>query len=164
MHQGPGFATMGSLQTEKELVSHGIIAPGTRINLGPVDVSSDSVKEAIKERIEQKYDRSREQQARSWLEQTLRETFSEELLQDALKDGTRLCRALNAVAGQQIIPKINSNAKLDFAKRENINNYLDGCKQLQLNKSYIFETADLYEGKNLPKVIENILNLSTYRP
>jgi len=164
MHQGPGFATMGSLQTEKELVTHGIIAPGTRINLGPADASSDEVKAAIKERIEQKYDRSREQKARQFLEQTLGGSFGEENLQDALKDGTRLCKALNAVSGQRTIPKINENAKLDFPKRENINNYLDACRALQLNKSYIFETADLYEGKNMPKVIENILDLANYKP
>jgi len=164
MHQGPGFATMGSLATEKEMVTHGIIAPGTRINLGPADASSEDVKDAIKERIEQKYDRSREQKARAFLESVLRETFQEETLQDALKDGTRLCRALNAVSGQQTIPKINQNAKLDFPKRENINNYLDACRQLQLNKSYLFETAELYEGKNMPKVIENILGLQNYKP
>jgi len=164
MHQGPGFATMGSIATEKELVTHGIIAPGTRINLGPADASSDQVKDAIKERIEQKYDRSREQKARAFLEQVLHETFKEETLQEALKDGTRLCRALNAVSGHQTIPKINQNAKLDFPKRENISNYLDAYRGLQLNKSYVFETPDLYEGKNIPKVIENILELANYKP
>jgi len=155
---------MGSIATEKELVTHGIIAPGTKINLGPADAKSDSVKEAIKERIEQKYDRSREEKARTFLEQTLGEKFQEETLLDALRDGTRLCRALNVITGQQTIPKINQNAKMDFPKRENISHYLEACRQLQLNKSYVFETPDLYEGKNIPKVIENILDLSNYRP
>jgi len=162
-HQGAGFATMGSLQTEKELVTHGIIAPGTKIKEGPIDFSSDEVKNSIQNRIAQKFDPAREQKARSWLESILNERFTEESLQDALKDGTRLCRALNHVVPKTVV-KINEHPKLDFPKRENVSNYLDGCKSIGLNKSKVFETPDLYEGRNLPLVIENVIELSNFKP
>jgi len=154
---------MGSLQTEKELVTHGIIAPGTKIKEGPIDNRSDEVKEAIQHRLQQKYDPGREQKARAWLEGTLNEKFQEETLQESLVNGVRLCKALNHVV-PKTVTKINESAKLDFPKRENISNYLDGCRSIGLNKSKIFTTPDLYEGKNFPLVIENILELSVFKP
>jgi hypothetical protein len=53
-HQGSGFATMGSIATEKELVTHGIIAPGTKIKEGPADASNDSVQAGMQAADERK--------------------------------------------------------------------------------------------------------------
>jgi len=64
---------MGSIATEKELVTHGIIAPGTKIKEGPADASNDTVQEHIQKRNELKLDRSREAKARSWMEALLGE-------------------------------------------------------------------------------------------
>jgi len=160
-HQGAGFATMGSLQTEKELVTHGIIAPGTKIKEGPIDFSNDSVQEHINKRIETKLDRNREQKARAWLEEVLGEKFEEESFQDALKTGVRLCQALNKVYPQSV-PKINPSTGPVFNQRENIGNYVKACGRLGFNKSNLFETTDLYDGKNLTKVIENVFELAHF--
>jgi len=159
-HQGAGFATMGSLQTEKELVTHGIIAPGTKIKEGPIDFTNDSQFEQIQKRLETKLDRNREQKARVWLEELLGEKFEEESFQDALKSGVRLCNALNKVYPQSV-PKVATSGPV-FVQRENIGNYVKACGRLGFNKSNLFETTDLYDGKNLTKVIENVFELAHF--
>jgi len=159
-HQGAGFATMGSLQTEKELVTHSIIAPGTKIKEGPADASSDSQFEHIQKRLETKYDQPREQKARAWLETLLGEKFEEESFQEALKSGVRLCNALNKVYPQSV-PKVATSGPV-FVQRENIGNYVKACARLGFNKSNLFETTDLYDGKNLTKVVENVYELAHF--
>jgi len=159
-HQGAGFATMGSLQTEKELVTHGIIAPGTKIKEGPADFSSDAQFEQIQKRLETKLDKNREEKARAWLEELLGEKFEEETFQDALKSGVRLCNALNKVYPQSV-PKVATSGPV-FVQRENIGNYVKACGRLGFNKSNLFETTDLYDGKNLTKVIENVFELAHF--
>jgi len=159
-HQGSGFATMGSIATEKELVTHGIIAPGTKIKEGPADASNDTVQEHIQKRNELKLDRSREAKARSWMEALLGETFSEETFQDALKNGTRLCKALNLVYPQSV-PKINKPG-IVAVERENVGNYVKACARLGFNKSNLFESNDLFEGKNMTKVVENVYELAHF--
>jgi len=159
-HQGSGFATMGSLATEKEVVSHGIIAPGSKTKEGPADASSDAMQESIKVRQETKYDSTRADKAKKWLEQVLGETFSEETLQEALKNGVRLCNALNAVYPGSI-PKISSSTTV-YVQRENLDKYVKACGRLGFNKSNLFDVPDLYDGKNMTKVVENIYELAHF--
>jgi len=159
-HQGAGFGTMGSIATEKELVTHGIIAPGTKIKEGPADASSDTVQEHIQKRLETKLDKPREAKARAWLESVLGETFPEETFQEALKNGIRLCKALNLVYPQSV-PKINK-AGITAVERENVGNYVKACGRLGFNKSNLFDSNDLFEGKNMTKVVENVYELAHF--
>jgi len=159
-HQGAGFATMGSIATEKELVTHGIIAPGTKIKEGPADASNDTVQEHIQKRNELKLDKTREGKARAWMEAVLGETFPEETFQDALKNGVRLCKALNIVYPQSV-PKINKPG-IVAVERENVGNYVKACARLGFNKSNLFESNDLFEGKNMTKVVENVYELAHF--
>jgi hypothetical protein len=159
-HQGAGFATMGSLATEKEAVGHGIIAPGAKIKEGPADVSSTDMQEGIKVRQEAKYDSSRADKAKKWLEDVLKETFAEETLQEALKNGVRLCNALNLVYPGSI-PKINTKDTV-YMQRENLDKYVKACARLGFNKSLLFDVPDLYDGKNMTKVVENIYELAHF--
>jgi len=160
-HQGSGFASTGSIMVEKELVTHGIIAPGTKIKEGPTDASNDTVHEHIQKRIETKLDKNREQKAKAWLEELLAEKFEEETFQDSLKSGVRLCNALNKVYPQSV-PKVNPATGPVFNQRENIGNYVKACGRLGFNKSNLFETTDLYDGKNLTKVVENVYELAHF--
>jgi len=161
-HQGAGFATMGSLATEKELVTHGIIAPGTKIKEGPSDASSDGMKDHIQKRLETKVDLPRERKARAWLEAVLGQTFQEETFQDALKNGVRLCEALNRVYPQSVAKINDKPGQAAFKSIENIGNYVKACARLGFNKSNLFETNDLWDGLNLPKVIENVFELAHF--
>jgi len=88
----------------------------------------------------------------------LGEKFSETTLQEALKSGERLCLVLNKVF-PDIIRKVNKS-KFAAAHRENIGNYVSTCKGLNFDKSSLFETADLYDGKNMIQVLQNIDELS----
>lgn len=159
-HQGSGFATMGSLPTDKEAIGHGIIAPGAKIKEGPADESSSSINDSIKVRQETKYDSARAEKAKKWLEELLKETFAEETLQEALKSGVRLCNALNLVY-PGTIPKINSKDTV-YMQRENLDKYVKACGRLGFNKSILFDVPDLYDGKNLTKVVENIYELAHF--
>jgi hypothetical protein len=159
-HQGAGFATMGSLATEKEATGHGIIAPGAKIKEGPADERSDAMIEGIKVRQETKYDSSRADKAKKWLEDVLKETFTEENLQEALKSGVRLCNALNLVYPGSI-PKINTKDTV-YMQRENLDKYVKACARLGFNKSLLFDVPDLYDGKNMTKVVENIYELAHF--
>jgi len=159
-YQGPGFATMGSLATEKEATGHGIIAAGTKIKEGPADAGTDAMAAHIQARQEAKLDTSRMGKVKAWLEALLGETFTEETLQESLLNGERLCKALNLVY-PATIPKISTSAVV-FQQRENISNYVKGCGRLGFNKSNLFEVADLYDNKNMTKVIENLYELAQF--
>jgi len=159
-YQGAGFATMGSIPTEKEATGHGIIAAGTKIKEGPADAGTDAMAAHFEARKEAKLDKSREAKVKAWLEGALGETFTEESLQESLKNGERLCKALNLVY-PATIPKISTSAVV-FSQRENVSNYVKGCGRLGFNKSNLFEVADLFDNKNMTKVIENLYELAHF--
>jgi hypothetical protein len=150
---------MGSLATEKEMVTHGIIAPGAKVKDGPIDVSSSAITDSIKAKLEEKYDVSRAEKAKKWLEAVLKEDFKEDTLQESLKSGVRLCKAFNVVYPEDAIPKIN-NKDLVYMQRENLDMYVKACQAVGFNKSLVFDVADLYDGKNMTKVVENIVELA----
>jgi len=159
-HGGAGFATMGSLAMDKEAIGHGIIAPGAKISEGPIDESSSSIETCIKVRQETKYDAPRAEKAKKWLEELLKESFTEENLQEALKSGVRLCNALNLVY-PGTIPKVNTKDTV-YMQRENLDKYVKACGRLGFNKSILFDVPDLYDGKNMTKVVENIYELAHF--
>jgi len=159
-HGGAGFATMGSLAMDKEAIGHGIIAPGAKISEGPIDESSSSIETGIKVRQETKYDAPRAEKAKKWLEELLKESFTEENLQEALKSGVRLCNALNLVY-PGTIPKVNTKDTV-YMQRENLDKYVKACGRLGFNKSILFDVPDLYDGKNMTKVVENIYELAHF--
>jgi len=157
---GAGFAAQGSIAVEKERVSHGIIRGDAKINDGPIDAGSDAIHDHIRARQVAQFDPAKESKARAWLESILEEgKFQEDNLQDALKSGERLCKALNKVYPNSV-RNINAS-KTAFKQIENIGNYVKAWKNLGLNKSLAFDTADLYEGRNMTLVVDNIHELAT---
>jgi len=158
---GAGFATMGSIPTEKEATGHGIIAAGTKIKEGPADAGTGEMAAHIQARQEAKLDTGRQGQVKAWLEALLGETFTEETLQESLKTGERLCKALNIVY-PATIAKISNSQTVVFQQRENISNYVKGCKRLGFNGSNLFEVADLFDNKNMTKVVENLYELAHF--
>jgi len=72
-----------------------------------------------------------------------------------LKDGVILCKVMNAMY-PGTIRKINTN-KMAFKQMENVGNFLTGCvDKAGCHKSDMFQTVDLYEGSNIPLVINGI--------
>jgi len=122
------------------------------------DTGTAQLDAEIQKKLELKWDSEKEANARTWLESVLEEKFTEGTLQAALQNGIRLCQAANKVA-PGIVKSINKQ-KMPALQRENISNYLKACSSMSFNKANIFETTDLYDGKNMVKVVENIYELA----
>jgi len=155
---GPGFASMGSLPVDHQKPQHGIIRGDARVKEGPADAGSDQIADQIAARQAAHLDPERERKARAWIEAVLETKFEEATLAEALKSGVRLCQALNKVYPGSV-RKIN-DSKIAYMQIENIGNYIKACQTLGFNKSLLFETADLFESKNLTIVVDNLYELA----
>lgn len=51
--------------------------------------------------------------------------------------------------------KINTS-KMAFKQMENIGNFLSGCEEFGMAKTDLFQTVSLYEGTNIPQVVDTI--------
>ncbi|CAH1794096.1 unnamed protein product, partial [Owenia fusiformis] len=78
-------------------------------------------------------------------------------VQDVLKDGIILCKLINII-NPGSVRKINLS-KLAFKQMENIRNFLTACENIGMNKIDLFQTVDVYEGTNIPHVINGIFAL-----
>jgi len=72
-------------------------------------------------------------------------------LQDYLKSGVVLCNLMNKIA-PGTIKKINTGPA-PFVQRENIENFLKGCRTVGLNETDLFVVVNLYEGSNMVTVV-----------
>ncbi|SAL94867.1 hypothetical protein [Absidia glauca] len=78
-------------------------------------------------------------------------------LDDALKDGVLLCRLINKIRPGTI--KHVGQKDLTFVKMDNITSFLQGAKQIGLTDTQLFETSDLFEGKDLLAVMNTVMVL-----
>jgi len=101
-----------------------------------------------------KYDKEKENDVRFWIEAVTGEEFKHDDFQEALKDGVLLCKVCNIVRPGSI-PKINSS-RLPFMQMENIGYFLKAADEMGLPKHDAFRTVDLFEGKNIPGVIQTL--------
>jgi hypothetical protein len=101
-----------------------------------------------------KYDKEKENDVRFWIEAVTGESFSSDDFQDSLKSGVLLCKLANIVKPGSV-PKINSS-KLPFMQMENIGYFLKAAEKIGLKSHDAFQTVDLYEGKNIPQVIQTL--------
>ncbi|KAI7895905.1 uncharacterized protein EV154DRAFT_494138 [Mucor mucedo] len=79
-------------------------------------------------------------------------------LQYELSDGVLLCNLVNKLKPGTI--KQVGQKDLSFIKMDNITRFLQGARQLGLNKAQLFETVDLFEAKDMTAVIHTILAIS----
>ena len=77
-------------------------------------------------------------------------TFESNDLHETLKDGVLLCELLK-ILSPSFKCKI-SKSKMPFPQRENILGFINGLKDIGLKDQYNFDTADLFEGKNMRQV------------
>lgn len=110
----------------------------------------------IQKKFEAKYDPGKERAVINWISQVTHKSFSGDL-QSGLKSGVLLCETINAI-WPGTIQKINTG-NLPFPQRENIVAYLNACKAKGMKEVDLFVTEDLFEGKNIVAVIDNILQL-----
>jgi len=90
-----------------------------------------------------------EKQMRDWICQKLGANDLPEDLHQCLHDGVVLCRLLNLVKPGLV--KANTNTTHMFAKLDNINKFINGCKTLRLPIAFV--PMDVVENKQTPSVL-----------
>ncbi|KAL0478219.1 myophilin [Acrasis kona] len=105
-----------------------------------------------------KYNPESEREVREWIETLTGEKFKGGF-QESLKSGVLLCNFVNKIR-PGIVPKINKS-NLPFMQMENIGYFLKAATDLGLKTHDTFQTVDLYEDKNIPKVIQSLLILGS---
>jgi Ras GTPase-activating-like protein IQGAP2/3 len=111
-------------------------------------------------------------EAQQWVEGCLGEElgFGVVDMEESLRNGVVLAKLVKVFQGEAVIRRIYEAPKLDFRHSDNINYFFNFVRHVGLpevgvslslcplynsnrEQSFIFELTDLYEKKNLPKVI-----------
>jgi hypothetical protein len=106
-----------------------------------------------------KYDPGQEREVREWIEQVTGEKFKSSSFHESLKNGQLLCKLMNKLK-PGCIPKVN-NSNMPFMQMENIGYFLKAATDVGLRNTDTFQTVDLYEDKNVPKVIQSLMILGS---
>ncbi|TFK75932.1 hypothetical protein BDN72DRAFT_786097 [Pluteus cervinus] len=101
-------------------------------------------------------------EAQQWIEGCLGEELGLGVveLEEGLRNGVVLAKLVRAFQGEAAVPRIYEAPKLNFRHSDNINHFFLFVRGIGLPEGFIFELTDLYEKKNLPKVIYCIHALS----
>lgn len=105
-------------------------------------------------KLEAKRDPALEHEVIEWIKQKTGEDASP--LAEKLNDGLVLCKLVNAI--KPGIVKAGP-AKMPFHKMENINRFIEAAQKLGVKELDVFATVDLYESKNITKVIDTLITL-----
>ncbi|RCI02950.1 hypothetical protein CU098_004255, partial [Rhizopus stolonifer] len=99
-------------------------------------------------------------EAKEWIEDCLQDEIDPiTKLEETMRNGIVLARLANWFA-PGTAPKIFQDSKLQFRHSDNINYFFDALEMIKLPQIFWFELTDLYEKKNIPKVIYCIHALS----
>jgi len=99
-----------------------------------------------------------EQEAIDFIESILGEKLIiNDNLQRTLRSGVVLCRMIQIIK-PELMPRISARP-LPFLQMENIHNFLNAAKELGVSPVNLFQTAELYEGSDMNKVIHTLLSL-----
>ncbi|XP_071818843.1 myophilin-like [Apostichopus japonicus] len=111
----------------------------------------------IQSKLEGKRSEALEADCRNFISHVTGEAVEGEKF-DALKDGVLLCKALNCIVPGSV-PKIENASKNKFAKRANIEAFVQGLTKAGVKGTELFQVNDLYENKNLAQVALGITAL-----
>lgn len=81
-------------------------------------------------------------------------------MEHTLHDGVVLAKLARRIQPSSITSIISGDAKFKFLRSNNINAFLSVIQEVGLPSIFWFEFVDLYDGKNMPKVIYCIHALS----
>ncbi|KAJ3397220.1 hypothetical protein HDU92_000100 [Lobulomyces angularis] len=100
-------------------------------------------------------------EAKEWIEACTKETIASiETLEEELRNGIVLAKLARSFNSKSVGKIFEDRSKLQFRHSDNINFLLTAMRATGLPEVFIFETLDLYEKKNIPKVIYCIHALS----
>ncbi|KAL1924088.1 uncharacterized protein VTP21DRAFT_7123 [Calcarisporiella thermophila] len=99
-------------------------------------------------------------EAKEWIEDCLNEEIAPIVeLEEALRNGIILAKLARWFA-PGCVRRIFKSSKLQFRHSDNINAFLEAIRKVELPSYFWFELTDLYEKKNIPRVIYCIHALS----
>nr|CAH0107908.1 unnamed protein product [Daphnia galeata] len=94
--------------------------------------------------------KEQEQEIIEWIEAVLGEKLPSQPYEDVLRDGIILCKLINKIAPGSV-NKIQTSGG-SFKLMENIQRFQAALKKYGVPEEEIFQTADLYERRNIPQV------------
>ncbi|KAG8903659.1 hypothetical protein FRB99_002897, partial [Tulasnella sp. 403] len=101
-------------------------------------------------------------EAQQWIEGCLQEElpFGVVEMDEGLRNGVVLAKLARVWEGEALVKRIFEHPKLQYKHSDNINYFFVFVRRQGLPESFIFELTDLYNKKNIPKVIYCIHALS----
>ncbi len=108
------------------------------------------------QKLDAKYNPALEAELRRWIESTTGESIGSNF-QEGLKSGVILCNLANKLKPKSV-PSVNSSS-LAFKQMENINNFLQACRNFGVRSDDLFQTVALFEGSNMTQVLCTLDNL-----
>ncbi|NP_001096584.1 transgelin-3a [Danio rerio] len=132
-------------------------------NRGP----SYGLSREVQEKIDQKYDAELESRLVDWIliqcgDDLQRPEPGKQNFQKWLMSGTILCRLINSLypSGEEPIKKI-TESKMVFKQMEKISQFLQFAEEYGVNRGDIFQTVDLWEGKDMAAVQRTLMALGS---
>ncbi|KAI8914600.1 hypothetical protein EDD86DRAFT_186564 [Gorgonomyces haynaldii] len=102
-------------------------------------------------------------EAKEWMEACLKsEIGAIDRLDEELRNGIVLANLAKFFHAPSVKKIFEDTSKLQFRHSDNINYFFQACKAVELPEIFLFELTDLYEKKNIPKVIYCIHALSHF--
>lgn len=98
-----------------------------------------------------------EAEAQEWIEGVTGEAF-EGGFEDSLRDGVKLCKLLNTIKPGAVRRVNTKEGQNKFKQMENISNFIRGCREIGVKEYSLFETVDLYEGKDVGLVVKCLVS------
>merc|ERR1712008_225262 len=101
-----------------------------------------------------------EQEVRDWIEAVLEEPLPAGDYEEVLKDGVILCRLMNKIV-PGAIKKFKQKGPA-FLLMENIQAFLAAIKKYGVPDEEVFQTPDLFEGRNIAQVTLTLYSLGPF--
>ncbi|WWC90034.1 uncharacterized protein L201_004964 [Kwoniella dendrophila CBS 6074] len=94
-------------------------------------------------------------EAQQWIEGCLEEElpFGVTEMEEGLRDGVVLAKLSRVYEGEAVVKRIWTESKHRYKQSDNINYFLNFVRNVGMPETFIFELTDLYNKKNIPKVI-----------
>ncbi|XP_058655616.1 transgelin [Onychostoma macrolepis] len=132
----------------------------TMANKGP----SYGMSRQVQDKIEQKYDPELEVRLVEWIATQCAGVEKPEAgklgFQAWLKDGCVLCELINTLCKDKPVKKIQSSS-MAFKQMEQISQFLNAAEHYGVVKTDMFQTVDLWEGKDLAAVQRTLMALGS---
>lgn len=101
------------------------------------------------------------EEAKEWMERCIEEEIDSKEFEEQLRRGIILAKLANIIQ-PGVVKKIFDAEKLQYRHSDNINYLFTVMKNINFPDNFVFELTDLYDKKNIPKVIYCLHALSHF--